>query len=144
MSMRRPAPIHCIILGLLLLGMACSAKQRQSTLKASFVTLNAARDGFFAWDLEHQKQIRDSYKDKDASKEEVKAAIGAWREARQPILEGLEIAYNALIAAVLQSDDPSFVKALAEGTKIIEAIKTFKDQIDKKPAATKTEIKGAP
>ena len=49
----------CFALFATSLGSACSQASRKDTLKTSLVSVNAARDGFLAWDRHHQQTIED-------------------------------------------------------------------------------------
>lgn len=108
----------CIALFSTSLMSACSKSQRADTLHASVVSVNAARDGFVAWDREHQQSIVDHA----TSHEDGVAALATYRSKRGPIMDTFEVAYRALAVAATQTDDPSLKAALAVSADLIDAI----------------------
>lgn len=87
---------------------ACSSYQTE--LKASLVTINAARDGFTAWDLRHQGEIVKQA----TSLDEGKSALESYRKQREPIVAGFEIAYKALADAAISPSDASVALVIAD------------------------------
>lgn len=116
--MRRYVPVLALYVGLFLgVVAACGASQREKAVRASVVAVNAARDGFEAWDAAHQKAIVD----KATSREDGEAKLAAYRASRDPIVHGFEIAYRLLAVAATQTDDPSLRAALAAAASAVEA-----------------------
>lgn len=74
---------------------ACA--NHQAELGASLTVLNAARDGFTAWDDQHQGDIVKAA----TSLEQGKGELDAYRKRREPVIRGFEIAYKALATAAL-------------------------------------------
>ncbi len=101
---------------------ACTKAQRRDTLKATFASVNAARDGFHTWSLNHQKALVTA----STTREEAEARVAAYREQqRAPILDGFEVAYQAIALAGINDDDVSFKAALAQVSKLLAAIKAL-------------------
>lgn len=98
---------------------ACTQSQRTDTLHSAVVSVNAARDGFVAWDREHQQTIVDQATTHDDG---VKA-LSDYRVKRQPVMDSFEVAYRALALAATQTDDPSLKAALAMSGDLIDAVK---------------------
>jgi hypothetical protein len=82
---------------LLLLAVACGPNAKQKALKTTLAGVNAARDGFVAWDYAHQQGIVDDA----TSLEDGKAKLKAYREKREKAVISFEIAYRALAVAAL-------------------------------------------
>lgn len=97
----------------------CTSSQRIDTIRNSLVAVNAARDGFTAWDGQHQ---RDLVK-RAATRVEAEAAIAAYHQGRQPVLDGFELAYRLLALAATQNDDPSLNAALLQVSTIVDLVK---------------------
>lgn len=106
----------CMITTISLL--ACTQDQRQSTIRNTLVTVNAARDGFTTWDRSQQDQIV-----KDAtSREEGVAKLTAYRAERADVVADFEIVYRALAVAATQVDELSLKNAQAAASELIAAI----------------------
>lgn len=114
--------ITCLLLFACTLGAACSKSQRQDTLRASLVTVNAARDGFTTWDVEHQQHLVEVAVDRETA---VKA-VSEYRAATQkPIVDGFTVAYRALAVAATQTDEPSLKAAIVSVTELVDAVRTL-------------------
>ena len=100
---------------------ACGANKRQDTLRSTLVGLRAARDGFTAWDLSHQKSIVEAA----TSREEAESKVAAYRERRTSILSSFEAAYLALALAATQSDDPSLKSALVMSAELLDVLRAL-------------------
>lgn len=111
-----------LLLALLLLftaSVSCTKNQRSETLRDSVVAVNAARDGFTAWDRVHQQEIVD----KATSHENGESQLAAYRERRKVVADSFELAYRLLAIAATQNDDPSLKAALAASAEIVDAAK---------------------
>jgi hypothetical protein len=95
--------------------LGCGASAREKTLRATFVTINAARDGFEAFDTQHQQQIVDDAK----TLEEGKAAFAAYRHDRERVITAFVATYRVLTAAVL-ADDAASLEILLEAAKQLQ------------------------
>lgn len=130
--MQNKSPIAIYFLSLVCLALfttstmsACNKSQRTDTLHAALVSVNAARDGFIAWDREHQQTIVDQA----STKEDAFKALESYRTARQPVMDSFEVAYRALALAATQTDDPSLQAALALSGDLIDAVKKLMGRI---------------
>lgn len=106
-----------IFLGLTVV--ACGQSARQKTLKASLVSLNASRDGFLAWDREHQQQI--VYRAESLA--EGRAALAAYHEKRRLVVLGFEIAYKGLATAALSPSETNVVAFLSNFKQLYEMLR---------------------
>lgn len=97
---------------------SCGPSQRQKTLYTSLVAVNAARDGFTTWDIQHQRDIIA----KATSREEKDANIGAYREKQGKIVLGLLAVYNAIALAGTSTDEASLKSAVEQAKDLISAI----------------------
>jgi len=109
-----------------MLVMGCGASAREKTLRATFVTVNAARDGFTAFDVQHQQQIVADAKTLEAGA----AALAAYRQDRERVLALFEGVYHVLAAATFTDD----VKTVATLVELAENLQKALD--DLKKAAT--------
>jgi len=117
----RPLSAYLCLLAFCLLVQAlpaCSKNQRSKTIHATLVSVDAVREGFVTWDRAHMAGIVEG----STSHDDGTAKLLAYRAKRQPILDGFEVAYRALVVAATQSDDPSLKAALAEAVKLIDSI----------------------
>lgn len=87
--------------------LGCSVSQRQKTLRAGLVAVDATRDGFIEWDAQHQLRIVEEA----ASKEEAHAKLESYRTKRLKVSTLFESVYRAIAAAATNEDDTSFQKA---------------------------------
>jgi hypothetical protein len=97
---------------------ACSASQRADTLRGTLIAVNAARDGFVAWDRQHQNQLVG----KANSQQEAEQWLDDYRAKRTPVINTFEVVYRALALAATQTDQPSLIAALNTSADLIEAI----------------------
>jgi acyl-CoA synthetase (AMP-forming)/AMP-acid ligase II len=100
---------------------ACTGNQRQKTLRATVISVNAARDGFVEYDRQHQLALVE----KAATREEGEKSLAAYRLKRTPVVAGFEATYIALTIALTQTDDPSLRAALEASSAMIAAIKSI-------------------
>ena len=101
----------------------CGASQRETTLKATFVTVNSLRNGFTAFDKAEQQKIVDAAKTTD----EGTAGLLAYRERRTKVLAIFDDVYQALAAAVVTEDAPS----LAAASQLAAQLKHAYDDLKK-------------
>lgn len=88
---------------------ACGASARDKALRSSIVVVNAARDGFTAWDATEQQRIVDAATDADSGK----AKLLEHQAARDRVARVIETAYRAIGFAALANDDAS-MKAMLQ------------------------------
>lgn len=117
-----------VVIALLLAGVVlgaapgCGASQRTNAIHASVIAVDAARDGFVAYDAAHQHQIVDQA----TSLETGRADLAAYRAKRDPVVNAFIIAYRALALAATQTDDPSLTAALAKAAELLQSIEKLK------------------
>ncbi len=97
----------------------CGAAQRTKTIQTSILTVNAARDGWFAWDRAHEHQIVEHA----ATREDVERDLADYRAKSNPIYATFEVAYKGLAVAATQTDSPSLSAALVTVLQLVESIK---------------------
>lgn len=114
--------IYLVMFGLCISAAACTKNQRIKTIHASLVSVNAARDGFVAWDRQHQTAIVD----KATSREQAERELAAYRTRRELVERGVEVTYRAFAVAATQTDDLSLRAALETGAALVEAIKQLR------------------
>ncbi len=116
----RPIALLLVVIALVA---GCGASAREKTLRAAVVSVNAARDGFIAFDLNHQRAILAAH----TEREKYDAAIAAYRSKREPVVEAFVVAYRAIgVAAVLVDDDASLGAVGEAVSKLLKAIEDFK------------------
>lgn len=93
--------------------------KRTRTLQTTLTAVNAARDGFVAWDRQHQHELVEKATTKDAANQ----AIDAYHKKREPITTSFEIVYRAVAMAATQTDELSMQAALAKAGELYDAIK---------------------
>lgn len=93
-----------------LLNTACSSPEqtRRKTVAGAFTGVNAARDGFVAWDLARQDQIIEEAK----SISDGEAKLKNYREHRHMVELAFEVAYRGLALAALEPTVDNLGKAL--------------------------------
>jgi hypothetical protein len=106
---------------LVALTLGCGASQRESTLRTSFVSVNAVRDGFAAWDQAHQAGIVQSA----TSLADGQAKLAAYRAARERVDAAFQVAYRAVAFAAVTEDAPlsQVLTALAELQAAVVALR---------------------
>lgn len=100
---------------------ACGADAKQRTLKTTLVGLNAARDGFVAWDNEHQQHIVDTAQYLQEGQDKLKA----YRAKRAKIEAGFVIAYEALATAALDLKAENLLAAITSVTQLYKALRAL-------------------
>jgi hypothetical protein len=110
--------ISFLVLSFVLTASACGPGAQQRTVKSTFVGLNAARDGFIAWDADYQKNIVGAAADFESGK----LVLTDYRERREPVIRALAAAYRAVAAAALDTDDVTVAGALAAAIEVYQAI----------------------
>lgn len=118
--MRQRASLSLLVLILGLVA-ACNGSQRQKTLRATLVGMNAARDGLVVFDKSHQLAIVE----KATTREDGEQQLAAYRAKRAPVVDGFELAYRLLALAATQNDDPSLKAALEASKSMLEAIRSL-------------------
>lgn len=112
--MKRAVPVL-----LSLIFVACGASAREKAVHAAFVTTNAARDAFVAWDHGHQLAIVDNA----TTEQQARTDLATYRTTRDFVVELFEAAYRSIAAAAVLVDDPTSLPNLTQaGTLLIHAL----------------------
>lgn len=125
--MHRHLPVLALYLGVFFvcLGLValpgCGSSQRQKTLHASVLAINAARDGFHVYDRQHESDLIKNA----TTREQITVSIEAYRMHADAVYAALEIAYEAIDAASTTNDDPSYQKAMKATAAALDAVKTI-------------------
>lgn len=128
MRLREPAPYAAMIVGLALAlnAIACGPGVRQKALTTSLTAVNAARDGFTAWDGDHQLTLVEHAN----TMAEGQTKLDSYRTKREPILHGFAVAYELIATAALDIDsDTKYMKALESVKHLYDALKALKESI---------------
>ncbi|MGH7179222.1 MAG: hypothetical protein ACREJC_17730 [Tepidisphaeraceae bacterium] len=107
---------------------ACGPSARERAIRATFITTNAARDGF----NEYGKQRQDQIIEQATSLEDGKARLAAFRDRREKINKVFEDVYRAIVAATLANDTGSLDAALKATERLKDAIDDLK-KLEKSP-----------
>ena len=117
--MTRPVILACLVA--LAATYGCAASSRETALKASLVTVDAARDGFLAYDRQHELAlVAESVSAPDAQ-----AKLAAYQAKRAKIDPLFVAAYHALAAAELLNTDQSLASLQGAVANLIDAVKAF-------------------
>ena len=100
---------------------ACGASQRQTTIKAALVTVDASRDAFLAYDAKAQIEIVADGKTLEA----VKQRLDAYRADRIRIVVVFDAAYHAIAAAAVAADAPSLAGMQAALAQLVVALSPY-------------------
>lgn len=114
-------PTKAILLSILVLFAACGPTARETALRTTLVTVDAARDGFEAWDQEHQGKLIATAQTGD----EARASVASYREKRLVVINGFDLAYKAIAHAAVLLDDASIANALAAAADLKTAIEAL-------------------
>jgi len=101
---------------------ACAAGHREKTLKASFVGVGAAKDGFVTWDERRQARIVEDA----TSLAEGTEALAAYRAQRARVVALFEAAYKAIAQAATHEDASvgSVLTVLKELRAAVQALRS--------------------
>lgn len=109
-----------LFIGIVMAAPACSsANKRTKTLQTTVTAVNAARDGFFAWDRQHLIAIVKN----SSSRDDALVTERLYAERKKLVIDSFEVAYRALAVAATQADDLSFRAAMASAAELLDAIK---------------------
>ena len=111
---------------ILLLSTACGSSAREKALSTTLASLNAARDGFVAWDKEHQESIVQETYDEGGTRADAVRKLADYRRKAARIDQAFVLAYSALAAAALDLSVAGLISAAADARKVYEAILALK------------------
>jgi hypothetical protein len=100
---------------------ACSQNQRVDTIHTTLIGVNSARDGFTAWDRQHQQALVTAA----ATREAAEQSIASYRDTRSHVVDGFEVTYRALAVAATQTDELSLTAALSTANDLIEKVRSM-------------------
>lgn len=80
---------------------SCTSHGRQDTIHATYLTTNAARDAFVAWDKQHQAEIVAGA----TSHDDGIAKLSAYHEKRAEVADLFVKMYQSIVAAQEANDD---------------------------------------
>lgn len=106
---------------ILITAIGCGASVRDKAIRATFITVNTVRDGFAAFDKDHQAKIVAAA----TSAEQGAAALAAYRVERDQVLVIFDDVYHALTLAVIGSDAGSLTSAQQLAAKLKQAYDTL-------------------
>ena len=96
---------------------ACGPTARDKAISDTYVAINAARDGYIAYDSKHENDIVSSAQSKD----EAVTKLVDYRLKRTHVLEAFTAAYHALSAALLVNSDPKSLTTLLQAASDLKA-----------------------
>lgn len=96
----------------------CGAHQRESTIKAALVTVDASRETFLAYDATEQADIVAHATSPEAGR----AELTKYRDKRGTVEKTLEGAYRAIALAATLNDDHSMNGLTAAVLQVVEAV----------------------
>ena len=127
---RSTAHVSLLSLVFVLLSACPGPDSKQKALQTSLTALNAARDGFLAWDKNHQQKIVDEA----TSMEQGKAALAAYRSKREPVVQGFVVAYSALAVAALERSAAMILEAALAAKEVYSLVKMLTGHNSQPPA----------
>lgn len=114
------AMLTVLLLGGLAVGQSgCAASQRESTIKAAMVTVDAAQKAYVIHDADAQDKIVKSA----TSSEDGKAKLAAYRLKRERVVKAFVAAYQAIATGAQLSDDRSLASIASAAVEVIAAVK---------------------
>lgn len=121
--MRNRISTNLVIIVALMLS-ACGASAREKTLKATYIGLNAASEGFVSYDKEHQARIVKAA----TSIEEGATKLAAYRVDQLRVYNLFAAAFQSLAAAAIVNNDPkSLTSAVAAAKLALDAFNHLKE-----------------
>ncbi len=106
------------------LALACGGNQRQTTLRASFVTVGAVLSGFETWESEHQDKIIAEAPTKEAGREQ----LDLFRIKRDHVYKLFPVVYQAIALAAVSDDEKTLAAAADAAKKLIDAVTALKEK----------------
>ncbi len=101
---------------------ACTHSARTDTIATTVGVVDTARKGFTAWDLDHQREI----KNHATTREEAERDLATYRATTQhTILEAFTVAFQALAVAATQTDNISLTAALGAAKDLEDTIRSL-------------------
>lgn len=104
---------------------SCGESSQQKALRVGLYSLNAARDGFVAWDQNRQAAIVAQAK----TREEAVTNLTAFRARRDGVADGFMVAYAALALAAVSPTVANLGEAATQAARLYEAIKHLREDL---------------
>lgn len=89
---------RAITLLLVVVAFVSACASHQAELRIALTTINAASDGFVAWDDQHQADVVAHA----VSLDQGKADLASYRKKREPVIRIFAVAYKATATAALE------------------------------------------
>lgn len=121
--------LHLIVFLSMVVAISACKNERLTTIHASIVAVDTARDEFVKWDLDHQHGLIDESKAHGETRDQAAAKLDAYVLKRQVVVDGFRIVYRALALASTQTDELSLTAAKVEIAKLLESILTLRGDI---------------
>lgn len=99
----------------------CAASQRESTIKAAMITVDASKEAYVVYDAHAQTEIVA----KATSLDDGKAKLAEYRARREKLVKALTVAYQAIATAAQLNDEPSLAgmqKAIGDVLAILNTL----------------------
>lgn len=113
-------------------GAGCGASQRETTIKTTFLSVDAARDGFLAYDRSHELSLVAHCDPAVDSKEQCTAKVAASQKAladyqakRAKVDLAFATAYRSMTAAQIINTDQSVASMAAAAAQLYDLVKPF-------------------
>lgn len=105
----------------ILLAACCGPTAKQRALNTALAGMNAAMDGFLAWDEAHQQAIVDGQGDP----EEKEQRIADYRAKREKVVQAFVLAYSALAAAAADQTVEKILEAANAAEAAYQLLKSL-------------------
>jgi|SRR5262245_11266851 len=115
------APVRISLVMVLLAMASCTRGQRVDTIHTTLVAVTSARDGFTAWDRQHQLALVSAA----STREEAEASVSSYHASRAIVIDGFEFAYRALAVAATQTDELSLRAAVGAADDLIAKVRAM-------------------
>lgn len=118
--------MRALVLVAALLGIGCTGANRESTIRAALVTVDASRSAYVAYDQHEQEQIVAHA----TSLDDGKTKLAAYRAKRERVVKAFVVAYQAIATGAQLNDDHSLASV---ASAVIEVIAAVRDLTGGKP-----------
>src|SRR5512136_2752575 len=122
-----PTPRRFLPVLLLFFCLGQSGCGTPKALRITLTGLNAARDGFIAYDMQVQTRIVS-----DASSFEMgRIKLDIYRAEREKVILALEIAYKALATAAVDPSELNITGAVTAAREVIGLVQSIQEKVEK-------------
>jgi nitrogen fixation/metabolism regulation signal transduction histidine kinase len=102
-----------------LIAVACGPDTKKKALQSTLLSVNAARDGFVAWDGSHQQTIVDSA----TSFQDGTDKLNEYRTKRAQLEIAFAVVYQAVATAAIDLKEENIAVAIEAAKKVYEHIR---------------------